>query len=420
MAMNQDFVDLVDQLLADNQITDGEMEVLLKKAEKLGIDRDEAYYYAKAEEQKRQQGVVIANMKKLGKVCPHCGKQVQDLANVCPHCDSPITAEISAELNEILENLEDALVDLKAGRNSADSRAQVERYVRKAKRSFGNNPKVIDLLEEIEAEGKIAEQNRELNDIIDNLEEALVSFKSGDNVAEAKALVERYARTARSKYGDNSKVAALLADIEKEKKNAEAKATRKAIFNFIGKNWKWLVPVAFVLVIIIISAIPTAADVKNDPAECIKAINEAIASGDIAKAEEYVATYENWKGDIESGINAVANAYIDNGELDKAATFINSTSWINNQTKVKLLDKFIEAGRYDDAESSGHFGYGDASEYYDFLCKCIDHMQDNGNTRIKAFIDRKIAKFDDITYSDDTYWQQNSVKSRLYQYAGVR
>ena len=74
MAMNQDFVDLVDQLLADNQITDGEMEVLLKKAEKLGIDRDEAYYYAKAEEQKRQQGVVIANMKKLGKVCPHCGK----------------------------------------------------------------------------------------------------------------------------------------------------------------------------------------------------------------------------------------------------------------------------------------------------------------------------------------------------------
>ena len=345
---------------------------------------------------------------------------MQDLANVCPHCDSPITAEISAELNEILENLEDALVDLKAGRNSADSRAQVERYVRKAKRSFGNNPKVIDLLEEIEAEGKIAEQNRELNDIIDNLEEALVSFKSGDNVAEAKALVERYARTARSKYGDNSKVAALLADIEKEKKNAEAKATRKAIFNFIGKNWKWLVPVAFILVVIIISAIPTAADVKYDPAECIKAINEAIASGDIAKAEEYVATYENWKGDIESGINAVANAYIDNGELDKAATFIDSASWINDQTRVKLRDKFIEAGRYDDAESSGHFGYGDASEYYDFLCKCIDHMQDNGNTRIKAFIDRKIAKFDDITYSDDTYWQQNSVKSRLYQYAGVR
>ena len=419
MAMNQDFVDLVDQLLADNQITDGEMEVLLKKAEKLGIDRDEAYYYAKAEEQKRQQGVVIANMKKLGKVCPHCGKQVQDLANVCPHCDSPITAEISAELNEILENLEDALVDLKAGRNSADSRAQVERYVRKAKRSFGNNPKVIDLLEEIEAESKIAEQNRELNDIIDNLEEALVSFKSGNNVAEAKALVERYARTARSKYGDNSKVAALLADIEKEKKNAEAKATRKAIFNFIGKNWKWLTPVAFILVVIIITSIPTAADIKNDPAECIKAINEAIASGDIAKAEEYVATYENWKGDIESGINAVANAYIDNGELDKAATFIDSASWINDQTRVKLRDKFIEAGRYDDAESSSYFGYGDASEYYDFLCKCIDHMQDNGNTRIKAFIDRKIAKFDDISLGE-TNWQQNSVKSRLYQYAGVR
>jgi malate dehydrogenase (oxaloacetate-decarboxylating) len=52
--------------------------------------------------------------------------------------------------------------------------------------------------------------------MLDNLEDALVSFKAGRNIAEAKAMVERYARKASLYYSNNSKVTLLLEEIKKE------------------------------------------------------------------------------------------------------------------------------------------------------------------------------------------------------------
>ena len=78
------------------------------------------------------QEIDAAERKKKGKECPHCGRSVPQLNDKCPHCGENITAEASAELQEIFDNLEEAPVDLKSGKDVSHSKATVERYSRKA------------------------------------------------------------------------------------------------------------------------------------------------------------------------------------------------------------------------------------------------------------------------------------------------
>ena len=92
-----------------------------------------------------------------GKTCPYCGAPIPQLADKCPECGQYITPEASDDLKEIIDNLEEALVDMKSGKDLAKSKATVERYVRKAKMYFSNNPKIKPLLAEVEAEMAEAE-----------------------------------------------------------------------------------------------------------------------------------------------------------------------------------------------------------------------------------------------------------------------
>ena len=89
--------------------------------------------------------------------CPHCGESVPQLAEKCPHCDKVVTSEASWELKEIFDNLEIALIDLKNAKDVEYNKATIDRYVRKAKMYYGNNPKVKKHLEEIEVEKQAAE-----------------------------------------------------------------------------------------------------------------------------------------------------------------------------------------------------------------------------------------------------------------------
>ena len=270
MAMNKEFLDLLESALADDVIEQFEFDALMKKADQLGIDRDEARVYIQSEYQKRQQAAKLAQMKQLSKVCAGCGKQVQDLYNVCPHCGTPVTPELSAELDELLDKLEDYLVDIKTGRNSAESKAKIERYVRKAKTQFGNNPKVIELLAEIDRESVNAAENAEIREITAKLEDALVTFKgvaqkredkaikdsnmikplgtdmvvgminsftgreseaskdtTNQDYATKKAEVERYIRMAKMSYPNNAKISFLVSEVEQAIADSE-KSVKKA------------------------------------------------------------------------------------------------------------------------------------------------------------------------------------------------
>lgn len=155
--------DLIKEYLTDGIISEKERAVLLKKAEELGIDRDEMDLYIDAQQQKTDQAVDAAANKRRGKTCPYCGGSVPALTDKCPHCGANITPEASAELQEIFDKLEDALVNFKSGEDIEKNKAEVERYVRKAKMYYGNNPKVQKLLEEVESESFAAEENAKKN-----------------------------------------------------------------------------------------------------------------------------------------------------------------------------------------------------------------------------------------------------------------
>ena len=143
---------LIQQYLTDGVLTDKERQVILNKAEKMGLDRDEIDLYLDAEVQKIDQQTDAAVRKQKGKACPYCGGSVPQLTDKCPHCGENITAEASQELQEIFDNLEEALVDLKSGNDIERSKATVERFARKAKMYYGSNPKVQKLLGEVERE----------------------------------------------------------------------------------------------------------------------------------------------------------------------------------------------------------------------------------------------------------------------------
>ena len=143
---------LIDQYLTDGVLTDKERAVILKKAEGMGLDRDEIDLYLDAEMQKIDQATDAAVRRQKGKQCPHCGAYVSQMTDKCPECGQYITPEATKELEEILDNLEEALVNMKARKDVERSKATVERYARKARMYYSNHPKIKILLAEVEAE----------------------------------------------------------------------------------------------------------------------------------------------------------------------------------------------------------------------------------------------------------------------------
>ena len=154
----QELDTLIQEYLTDGVLTDKERQVILRKAEGMGLDRDEIDLYLDAQVQKIDQATDAAVRRQKGKTCPYCGAPIPQLADKCPECGQYITPEASDDLKEIIDNLEDALVDFKSGKDFAKSKANVERYVRKAKMYFSNNPKIKPLLAEVETEMVAAEK----------------------------------------------------------------------------------------------------------------------------------------------------------------------------------------------------------------------------------------------------------------------
>jgi len=161
--MDKEFTDLVQEYLTDGIISAKERAVLLKKAEKLGIDVVEAELYIAAQEQKEDIKVALAEKKKKGEECPFCGGYVNDLTDKCPHCKQTITPRASEELEKNLEALEKSLVRFKIERWESDrakKKAEIERYSHKARLYYENNPKVRLFLEQIDNEVKRVEEAR--------------------------------------------------------------------------------------------------------------------------------------------------------------------------------------------------------------------------------------------------------------------
>lgn len=159
----QELDNLIKEYLADGIISAKEREVLLRKAQQLGLDVEEFDLYIDAQQQKADQVVATVMNQRKGNTCPYCGAPIPLLVDKCPSCDQFITPESSKDLDEIFNHLEDALVKFKSCDNTAENQAEVERYVRKAKMYYGNNPKVKILLQEVEKEIQEANEREEVS-----------------------------------------------------------------------------------------------------------------------------------------------------------------------------------------------------------------------------------------------------------------
>jgi hypothetical protein len=79
------------------------------------------------------------------------------MTDKCPECGQYITPEATTELEEILDNLEEALINMKSRKDFDRNKAIVERYERKARLYYSNHPKIKALLVEVDAEMEKAE-----------------------------------------------------------------------------------------------------------------------------------------------------------------------------------------------------------------------------------------------------------------------
>jgi len=149
---------LIQECLTDGILTPKEREIILRKAEKLGLDRDEIDIYLDAQVQKIDQETEATIRRRKGTSCPFCGAFVQQLTDKCPKCGRDITPEATEELEEILDNLESALIKMKSKRNFDENKAIVERYTRKARLYYSNHPKIKILLAEVDVEMANAEK----------------------------------------------------------------------------------------------------------------------------------------------------------------------------------------------------------------------------------------------------------------------
>lgn len=160
-AIPQELDDLIKEFLTDGIISVKERQVLLNKAQALGLNLDEVDLYIDAQQQKADQSVAAIMNQRKGNTCPYCGAPIPLLADKCPSCGQFITPESSKDLEEIFNHLEDALVKFKSCDNTAENQANVERYIRKAKMYYSNNPKIKLLLQEVENEIEDANEKEE-------------------------------------------------------------------------------------------------------------------------------------------------------------------------------------------------------------------------------------------------------------------
>ena len=189
----KELLDLLQEYLTDGYIDDDERQVLWNKAKALGVDPMEFNLYIKSQEQKIEFAKTEALNKEKGRLCPYCQQPLPRLADVCPHCNQAVTVEASKEAEELIDALENALVGLKA--------------VAEKKKFAISDPT------------KGMQQAQNMKNILAG--KSVVKDTTDVDYATQKAEVERYIRKAKMYYTNNKTINFLVSEIEKAVKDAE-------------------------------------------------------------------------------------------------------------------------------------------------------------------------------------------------------
>ncbi len=261
--MNKEIEKLIDIALSDGILTDKEKEILLRKCEKIGMDKDELemilegrLFELKSKNQKEE-----TKASKIMK-CPVCAGNIPALSNVCEFCGHVINSSNSKDensLTNLMKNIEGCLVDVKSlPKNSVFKTLKEQDYIALPILS------ILFLVLGIRQQSTIAELifvglAIVSYIIIRNKFKAKKKKKNFTNVSyeNLKANFEKYQRTARTIFGADKNVSKLIVELntEFEKIEMARKQARKQDYIIYG------ILALFAISVFVIPAAKTASDI---------------------------------------------------------------------------------------------------------------------------------------------------------------
>lgn len=218
--MNKELEQLIDLALADGVLTDKEKQVLNKKAETLGVDKDEFEMVLEARLHLRQKVGTPQKQKDNVIKCPNCNDIIPALSRVCPSCEFVIdsskkSSDSEKSLEDLISDIEDTLVEIKSVK-------QPNIFTTLFDNSYISLPilTIVVLVIGFRLQSPIGF----LGLILAFLSWRSIKKKMKEGKSESnqttfnnlKASFEKYSRTARTLFGENKKVKLLLEELNNE------------------------------------------------------------------------------------------------------------------------------------------------------------------------------------------------------------
>mgnify|MGYP003294873080 CR=1 FL=1 len=353
------------------------------------------------------------------KKCPFCGAALPVLADKCPDCGHFLTAEVEDNLDEIVNQLENALSQVLENIDLEKNLGIIDRYSRKARLFYGDDPKISRLLAEIEQAKTKASKEIQKKTLHKNIVNkgvkpvlfillAIVCIVGGFSVY----------KYINGRPDNNALVCSQL--IERALKDKDLTMAESYASAYLAKHNREEIELALgTLANSFFESGEYAKAMYYDSNIASKIVNKAVKENNLEQAEEFLNDYIRKYGeeDIKSSVIALYDAYYSQGDLYKALSIVTGGHQIGpsdaSPEVMKVQKKFISLGQYDDAEMCINYTSRD-KEYYDFLCSCLDDLISKGKSGdCHPFIIKKCKHFANSSTSN---YSQDIVEQRLLDY----
>ena len=314
----KELLDLLEEYLTDGYIDDAERQVLCNKAHSLGIDPMEFNLYIKSQEQKIEFAKQEAVNKEKGRLCPYCQQPLPMLADTCPHCNQAVTVEASKEVEELINQLEDALENLKT--IGAKKKQETVLTLEKGMKAYFKFALIFPMFMK-------SDKN-----------------STDELYAKCKSEVERHTRKTKMYYANNKTMNFLISEAEKEVAQIEESIAKE-------KKRNKMIILGIVAFYVIMFGSVLFADKRSTSekeSDFITEVVELVNNGELAEANQMLTSHnipkgfsgkgygeEEYPDDIvqkyDAAFLAVVNAYLNNNNYDAAEAIAGSyKSKINN------------------------------------------------------------------------------------------
>ncbi|MFD1628662.1 hypothetical protein [Pseudopedobacter beijingensis] len=323
---------LIELALADGIVTEQEKQVLIKKATELGIEQDELEVILEAKLHLRQKEGIGSAQKDNVIKCPSCNDIIPALSKVCPSCDFVIGATRSSSgseksLEDLIADIEDTLVEIKTIKQP-NVFATLYEHVH-------ITVPILTFILFIIGYRITSDFLILLSILLIFVSIAIIRSRQNKNKSQSekksfsslKAIFEKYARTARTLFGENKKVKLLLEELNIELTYAEKKRNKNRKIEYVSYS-------IIVIIAISIFFLPNKGDKRIEEEKTIReTVLEYINTGDAKKAEEYYILHANDEGLVGYHIRDLAitvmQALVDQNLLEEAESYLSKGHHVN-------------------------------------------------------------------------------------------